>query len=248
MLKMNIHPTEVEFVRLARQGNVIPVYGEVLADLETPVSAFQKLDDGRFSYLLESVEGTEKVARYSFLGSRPSRLFTSSGRHVELSDLTTGRVRRFETSQDPLREIERLMRRFSFVPVPGLPRFCGGWVGYLGYNVVQFLERLPAHHVDDLRVPDVMLMLTRTMAIFDHAQHKLLLVVNAETGGGSPRAVYRQAVREIRALAGRLRQGRVPKPARRTAPRHAAAVRSSVSRQAFTAMVQRAKQYIRAGD
>src|SRR3989338_8435868 len=128
MLKMNIHPTEVEFVRLARQGNVIPVYGEVLADLETPVSAFQKLDDGRFSFLLESVEGTEKVARFSFLGSRPRLLFTSSGRHVEVSDFRQGavRVRRFETRTDPLAEVERLMRAFRFVPVAGLPRFCGG--------------------------------------------------------------------------------------------------------------------------
>src|SRR3989338_1820423 len=122
MLKMNIHPTEVEFVRLARQGNVIPVYGEVLADLETPVSAFQKLDDGRFSYLLESVEGTEKVARFSFLGSRPRWLVTATGRHMEVSEFSLGgalRVRRFETREDPLREVERLMRGFRFVPVPG---------------------------------------------------------------------------------------------------------------------------------
>src|SRR3989338_7788445 len=91
MLKMNIHPTEAEFVRLAREGNVIPVYGEVLADLETPVSAFQKLDDGRFSYLLESVEGTEKVARFSFLGSRPRLIITASGRHMEISELRQGR-------------------------------------------------------------------------------------------------------------------------------------------------------------
>ena len=246
---MEIRPSETEFVRLARHGNVIPVYGDLLADLETPVSAFLKLDDGRFSYLLESVEGTEKVARFSFLGSRPRQLITATGRHLELSDFSDDRaprVRRFETSGDPLREVERLMRPFHFVPVPGLPRFCGGLVGYLGYNTVRFLERLPAHQVDDLRVPDLMLMLTGTMAIFDHAQHKLLLVANAMTQGGSPRAAYRRAVREIHAMAARLR-GTLPRTVR--GPRRGdGVVRSNISRQEFTRMVGRAKEYIRAGD
>ena len=246
---MQIRPSEAEFVTLARQGNVIPVYGELLADLETPVSAFMKLDDGRFSYLLESVEGTEKVARFSFLGSRPRLLFTSAGRHVELSDLRDGRVqavRRLETPQDPLVEIERLMRQFRFVPLPGLPRFCGGLVGYLGYDVVRFLERLPGHQLDDLRVPDIMLMLTDTMAIFDHAQHKLLLIANAQTTRSTPRRAYRQAVRDIEAMAARLR-GPLPKTARRRA-KSSAAVRSNLTREEFTRMVERAKAYIRAGD
>ena len=117
---MQIRPTAAEFDALARNGNVIPVYGELLADLETPVSAFLKLDDGRFSFLLESAAGGEKVARFSFLGSRPRMLFTSSGRHVEISEMRDGvvaKVRRFETATDPLVEMERLMSRFRFVPV-----------------------------------------------------------------------------------------------------------------------------------
>ena len=246
---MDIHPTEAEFVKLARQGNVIPVHGELLADLETPVSAFLKLDDGRFSYLLESVEGTEKVARYSFIGSRPRLLVTSAGRHVEISELQDGRprrVRRFETTEDPLAEVERLMCGYRFVPVAGLPRFCGGLVGYLGYDVVRFVERLPAHQVDDLRVPDLMLMLADTMVIFDHAQHKLLVVANALTADKDPRAVYRQAVRDIRAMAARLR-GPLPKPQLRPAVRPGA-VRSNIPRERFIEMVERAKRYIRAGD
>ncbi len=240
-------------MKLARQGNVIPVYGELLADLETPVSAFLKLDDGRFSYLLESVEGTEKVARFSFLGSSPRLLMTSTGRHVELSEFRPGRaptIRRFETTEDPLCEVERLMRRFRFVPVPGLPRFCGGLVGYLGYNVVRFLERLPAHQLDDLHVPDLMLMLTDTMVIFDHAQHKLLLVVNAQTTGRNPARVYREAVEAIHALAATLQR---PLTQRQATPRHAtrarsSAVRSNMNRQEFIRMVEQAKTHIRAGD
>lgn len=250
---MEIRPSPAEFVKLARQGNVIPVYGKLLADLETPVSAFLKLDDGQFSYLLESVEGTEKVARFSFLGSHPRILMTSTGRHVEISEFGASgapRIRRFETAEDPLREIERFMRRFRVVPVPGLPRFSGGLVGYLGYNVVRFLERLPAHQVDDLRVPDLMLMLTDTMVIFDHAQHTLDLVVNTQTQGRSPAAVYREAVNQIHALALKLRRPlAAPKTKRPRARRVVStAVRANITRQEFTAMVNRAKRDIRCGE
>jgi len=250
---MQIRPTEQEFLRLARRGNVIPVYGELFADLETPVSAFLKLDDGRFSYLLESAAGAEKVARFSFLGSRPGLLFTSAGRHIEISEDPSGaspRVRRFETPQDPLAEVERLMRRYRFVPVDGLPRFCGGLVGYLGYNAVRFLERLPPHQIDDLRVPDIMLMLAQTMVIFDHAQHTLLLVANAHTGRSGARAAYRQAVRSIQAMAARL-AGPLPRGTRQSArsgSRRGERIRSNIGRGEFTRMVRTAKEYIRAGD
>ena len=247
---MQIHPTEAEFLKLARRGNVIPVYGELVSDLETPVSAFLKLDDGRFSYLLESVEGTEKLARFSFLGSRPRLLVTSAGRHMEISEFDQGRaprIRRFETTDDPLKELERLMARFKAVPMPGLPRFCGGLVGYLGYGVVRFLERIPAHRTDDLRVPDLMMMLADTMAIFDHAQHKLLLVANADLITQAPRAAYQRAVRRIHEMASRLKtplhRSTKPRPAARPV-----AVRSNVSQAEFGRMVRQAKEHIRAGD
>ncbi len=248
-MSLTVKPSESEFLRLAKQGNVIPVYGELLADLETPVSAFRKLDDGRFSFLLESVEGTEKLARFSFLGSRPRQVVTAAGRHMEVTECAEGRAprtRRFETARDPLRELERIMSRFRFVPVPGLPRFCGGLVGYLGYNVVRYIERLPPHQVDDLHVPDLMLMLTGTMAIFDHARHQLLLVALAHTDGCTPRAAYRAAVRAIHDMAARLR-GPLPAVKRPRAPR-ARAIRSTVSRREFAAMVARAKAEIRAGE
>ena len=249
---MDIHPSESEFVKLARRGNVVPVYGELLADLETPLSAFLKLDDGRLSFLLESVEGTEKLARYSFLSSQPRVLITASGRHMEFSEFRAGaapRIRRFETPDDPLKEIERFMSQFRFVPVEGLPRFSGGLVGYLGYNIVQYLERLPVHQVDDLHVPDLMLMLADTMVIFDHAWHKLLLVVNAHTAEGTPAQAYRRAVREIHALAQTLAHPTPERRPRHARPRRAAAmVRSNIGQAEYAKMVMRAKEYIRAGD
>ena len=249
---MDVKPSYRAFHRTAKRATVVPVWTELPADLETPVSAFLKLDDRRTSFLLESVAGEEKIARFSFLGSRPKLLFKSRGRDVEIIErdprgqLT---VQRFYTSTDPLTEIERLMRRFRAAPMPGLPRFVGGLVGYLGYDTVQFIERVPAHRLDQLGVPDIMLMLTESMVIFDHAQHTMLLLVNAFVEGEQPRQAYLQAVDQLHALQQRLAQSlrRAPRPAvrRRPAP---GAVRSSVGKREFVKMVKRAKAYIRAGD
>ena len=249
---MDIQPSFARFRRLATHANVIPVWGELLADLDTPVSAFLKLDDGSTSFLLESVEGEEKVARYSFLGSRPRLLFKSRDRDIELIERLEGgrlKVDRVRTAQDPLAEIERLMRRFRVGSIPHLPRFYGGLVGYLGYNTVRFIERVPAHRVDTLHLPDVMLMLTECIVIFDHAQHKMLLVANAFTEGERPDAAYRKAVAKIREM-GRLLQApaRRQSGARRARPRGAGQIRSNLSKAQFGALVRRAKQHIRAGD
>src|SRR3989338_8029063 len=134
---MELRPSLSEFTRQARRAAVVPVWAELLADVETPVSAFLKLDDGRHSFLLESVEGEEKVARFSFLGSGPRLLFASPGREIEIVQRGNGRqalLKRYRTDRDPLAEIEQLLREWSGIAVPGLPRFYGGLVGYMGYN------------------------------------------------------------------------------------------------------------------
>ena len=248
---MQIQPSLSEFVKMARRATVVPVWGELLADLHTPVSALLQLDDGRESFLLESVAGEEKLARFSFLGTQPGLIFTSRGRAIELIERRgsgAARVRRYE-AEDPLTEIQTLMRRFRTVPVPGLPRFTGGLVGYLGYRTVRYLERIPAHRADPLRAPEIMLMLAKTMVIFDHAQHTLRILANGLTEGRRPKQVYRECVAEIRAIATRLASG----PRRRT--RAAASdnhrepsIRSNLSRAEFVEMVKRAKADIRAGE
>ncbi len=249
---MEIRPSFRDFCRFAKQATVIPVWGELVADLETPVSAFLKLDDGKTSFLLESVEGEEKVARFSFLGSRPVLLFKSDGRDIELIERQGSRrvvVTRYRTDRDPLAELERLMSRFRVVPIPQLPRFYGGLVGYLGYNTVRFIERLPAHQRDTLKAPEIMLMLTESMVIFDHAKHKMLLVVNAFTEGANLREVYRRCCSQIttlaRTLSGTPPRRRVQRPPPRA---RQPVVHSNLSRSQFVQMVTRAKQYIRAGD
>ena len=129
---------------MAREYNLIPVYREILADLHTPVSAFHKLDDGRFAYLLESVEGGETVGRYSFLGGAPSLVFKAHGSEVTIERQGQVETRPLAAGEDPLHILQALMREYRVAKVPGLPKFYGGAVGYLGYDTVRFFEALPA--------------------------------------------------------------------------------------------------------
>src|SRR5688572_10149654 len=149
------------------RGNIVAVYREVRADLETPVSAFLKVARGEYSFLLESVEGGERVGRYSFIGTEPYRVVA-----LEHED------------GDPLTEVETEIGRFRSVPVPGLPRFHGGAVGYLGYEAVRHFEpRVPAPDADVLGVPESWLMFTDALLVFDHLQHKIKAVAHVRLDG-----------------------------------------------------------------
>ncbi|MBN1353786.1 MAG: anthranilate synthase component I [Candidatus Omnitrophica bacterium] len=246
------YPSKKEFLRLSKKGNLIPVYREILADFETPLSAFMQIDDGEFSYLLESVEGGEKIARYSFLGSRPSLVFKSKGREITIIEGKRKRV--FNTKKDPLTEIKDIMARFTFVPVKGLPRFSGGLVGYIGYDVVKFFEKLPDKNKDTLGLPDSTFVLTDTILIFDHVDHKIKVVSNAFVDG-SPSLAYDKAVKKIEKVSsellktkvsltyGRARKGRFLK----TTPTKKA-VKSNMTKTGFMNVVKKAKEYIKAGD
>jgi anthranilate synthase component 1 len=236
-------PTLDEFKAKASQGNLIPVYREIMADLETPVSAFLKLDKGGFSFLLESVEGGEKWGRYCFLGSEPSILFQSKGARVEIS--RDGRCE-VQEGVDPLGTLKQLLSDYHPVEVEGLPRFFGGAVGYLSYDMVRFFERLPDQTADDLNLPDSFFMITDTIVIFDHMLQKIKVVSNAHIDG-SPEKAYQQAIAKIDQLIGRLRQ---PLPSRpvRARPTGPLSLTSNFTKKAYETVVERAKEYIRAGD
>ena len=133
------YPDLEQFRKMSQRGNLIPIYKTILADLETPVSAFYKIRSGDYDFLLESVEGGENVARYSLLGSHPSLLFQSKGQTVTVRDLPTETVESYK-SQDPLRDLEKTMQKYQPVVVEGLPRFHGGAVGFLSYDMVRFFE------------------------------------------------------------------------------------------------------------
>ena len=241
------YPSKEEFIKLAKKGNLIPVYREILADFDTPLSAFTEIDEGDFSYLLESVTGGEKIARYSFLGSNPSLVFMSKGREITIVQGKKKRV--FKAANGPLAEIKAIMKKFSYVPVRGLPRFSGGLVGYMGYDVVRFFEEIPDKNRDDLNLPDCVFALTDTILIFDHVERKIKVVSNAYVDRSAPFA-YEDACRKIEKIVKRLSQRkRMPVALRKGKKlRLRSVVESNFTRRGFARIVKKAKEYIKAGD
>ena len=223
------YPTLDEVRKLKKYGNLVPIYHEMMADLETPVSAYLKIAHGNYSFLLESVEGGERLARYSFIGTEPSLI------------LKTGK----ENPIDPLLMIEKEFRRFQLVPIAGLPRFHGGMVGYLSYEVARYFERLPSPEQDVLSLPESVLMLADTLLVFDHLTHKIKVVSHAHLDGDVETA-YLKATDKIDSLVERLRQ---PVPAEISpAVSTEFKVSSNLTQTEFEAIVSRTKEYIYAGD
>ncbi len=238
-------PTWEDFKEKVEDGkNLVPVYTKVLADLDTPVSAFLKIDDGSYSFLLESVEGGDQIAQYSFLGSNPSVIFQSKGREVTITE--NGESRSLQ-SDNPLGCLKELMDRYSAVEVEGIPRFFGGAVGYVGYDMVRFFEDLPDNTEDDLDLPDMFFVITDKILIFDHVNHKIMVVCNAHIEG-DPKAAYDAAIHEIDAMVDAL-QRPLDYPKYR-APKELPKVQleSNFEREEFEQAVRAAKEYIRAGD
>jgi len=244
MRKDLYHPTKEEFIRKSRQGNLIPVYKEILADLETPVSAMKKMFESDFAFLLDSVEGGEKIGRYSFLGADPSILFKSKNREVDLIYMNNEET--FEATGSPLDVLRDVMSRYKLVPDPGLPPFIGGAVGYVSYDEIRNLEpRIPNKNPDDLSLPDTFFMITDNLIIFDHVRHRILLVNNAHVRS-DPESAYMESTHQIELLHERLRR---PLPG--SEPRNSEAplqMESNVTEEEFKRIVDKAKEYIYAGD
>ncbi len=238
-------PNFKEFCALARQGNLIPVYREVLADFETPVSAFAKIDEGPCAYLLESVEGGEKWARYSFLGSGSPVMIQGNERELTVSE--GRRRRRIPVTRDVLASLRDLMAGYRPVSVAGLPRFCGGAVGYLSYDIVRQFERLPSLRKDVLGLPDVCFLLTDTLLVFDNVAQTIKVVANARVTNGNSKKAYADAIRRIDRMIIRLRTGRRPLQSRPSA-RRPLVFTSNMSKADFEKMVVQTKEYIKAGD
>jgi anthranilate synthase component 1 len=239
-------PTLEEFLAHAEEGNLIPVYREIMADMETPVSAFRKIDDGRTSFLLESIEGGEKWARYSFLGSGPGKVFRCRGRRFEI--LENGRPVREGESSDPLEELKAFMAPYRPVQLDSLPRFFGGAVGYLGYDMVRFVEDLPDTGKQEIGTFDACFLLTETLLIFDNMRQKIKVVCNVHLPPGEdPATAYRRGLAGIDAL---IEQLRTPLPARnpRVASASAEELTPNFTPDGFKRAVERCKEYVRAGD
>ncbi|HKJ04738.1 MAG TPA: anthranilate synthase component I [Geopsychrobacteraceae bacterium] len=239
-------PTESEFCQLSTQGNLIPVYREILADMETPVSAFRKIDDGKTSFLLESIEGGEKWARYSFLGSGPARVFRCRDTYYEV--VADGQVEFSGEIEDPLIKLRELMAEYQPVDIEGLPRFFGGAVGYLGYDMVRFIEQLPDSNRRENESWDASFLLTEGLLIFDNMRQKIKVVCNVHLQQGEdPAQAYQRGQQRIDQLIAQLRKplgltsSTVARPDEQS-------LQPNFSRDNFKAAVERCKEYIRAGD
>jgi anthranilate synthase component 1 len=252
---MNMYqPTLTRVEELAEQGNVIPIYRELPADLETPVSVYLKLQDDGPSFLLESVSGGEQVARYSFIGVRPRALLSAVGDAVFVGSNGHQRALPLAGGTDPLAVLKAEMSPFTPVLLPDLPRFSGGAVGFLSYDAVRRFERLPATASDDLGLPEAAFMLADTLVAFDHARQRLLIIANARLEGDTP-AAYRRATARIDEIVARLRApvpqfpmsyavgGGTARPEASTTH-----LTSNFSQAGFEASVRCAKEHIAAGD
>lgn len=253
------YPNKEEFQKIAGRGNLIPVYREICADLDTPVSAFKKIDSGT-SFLLESVEGGEKIARYSFLGSDP--VMVMEGRRGEVKIREKSRPQTVIPTENPLKVLKEVMAGFRYVPVDGLPRFFGGAVGYIGYDFIRCLEPIPDKNQNDLQLPEFLFFLVDTLLIFDHVAHTIKIVSNAFIEDSAEQA-YEQALEKIDRLYGKLQatpaassaatssrilEADVMSRASKPAARDGLKITSNYTQADFEECVRKIKDYITAGD
>ncbi len=240
-----IQPDFKTFCKLARQGNLVPVYDTFTADTLTPVSAFQRIaHDARYACLLESVEGGEKIARYTFVGANPVEVFRYVNGACALE--SEGRVSWVQSS--PLDYLRNRVERYRPVRVPGLPPLVAGAIGYFAYDMVRLIERIPDTARDDVGMDDAVMMFYLGLVVFDHVRHRLWIVRNVFTGGeGSLRSKYNAAVREIRATRKRLDEPVAAEHPKRRRSRPLK-VTSNFTRARFLDAVRKSKEYIRAGD
>ena len=259
-LQHSISPSRDEFRELAKRGNLIPLIVDLVADVETPVSAFKKIDNGNPCFLFESAERNEESGRFSFIGFDPLVLFNSA-----------------DCEGDPLTKLQHVLSHFQFVAPSEVPHFLGGAVGYIGYDVVRFFEpTVPIHPRDDLKIPEMMFMIPRMLLVFDHRFRKLRLIYNAHIqpslgaqrqmkavrrrpgeGGANPASygwqaqadeAYDRAKADLKTTLAKLSEPRVLEPIDAKAAGNLPSPASNTTRPEFESMVAKAKELIAAGD
>jgi anthranilate synthase component 1 len=254
------YPTQTEFLKLAGQGNLIPVTRRILADLETPLSAYRKIRGQGESFLFESVEGGEHIGRYSFVGCNPRAVIRQQGLRVDV--IENGKITAQFTVQpgpgvngakavrDGLEAVEQVMRRFKAVALPGLPRFTGGAVGFIGYEFIHDIEPVvPRPARDDLKTPVMYFLIADELLIFDRVAQTITILVSAVLDASpNPQEAYEEAVGEIDRLVSLLEQPSKHLPVDMVQEVPDVPFSSNVPKEVFLDNVVRAKKYITAGD
>jgi len=199
------HPSAEDFREYATQARFVPVFRQLTADTLTPVTAYQRLCDGEWSLLFESVVGGERIGRYSFVGSNPFLSITAWDKRVQIR--TANGVDKEWDSEDPLKDLDKLLEDYKCVPVPGLPRFCGGAVGFAGYDVIRYTENLPNVPEDDRQLPDLCFAMYDGMVVFDHIRKVVLAVALADTQTATPDEARATAEKRLEEICNRLAVG-----------------------------------------
>jgi anthranilate synthase component 1 len=257
---MHYFPSFEEFAGLASQYSVVPVYRQLIGDTLTPVSAFCKIQEGDWAFLFESVIGGERVGRFSFLGSGPFLRFQSYDRQIQIQEVGIGADSRRPAAggpawqefehPDPLQLLEEKLARYRAPYLQGLPRFCGGAVGYAGYDTVRYIEHLPHPPPDDRRLPDLCFAFYDRMVIFDHINKTIAAVAHAHVDPGDLHRCYQAACTRVDRLVERLQQGVADLQLTDIAPIGDVHIsyRSNFEPGTFEAAVRKCKEYIKAGD
>jgi anthranilate synthase component I len=241
-----LFPDYNEFSRLARTASLVPVAKTVAADLRTPVSAFLSVAaDEPNAFLLESVEGGEKIGRYTFLGARPYMILRARGRQITIER----HGKKTQQEGDVFKILDGLLSEHTPASVPGLPPFSAGAVGFFAHDAVRQIERLPVIAKDDLQIPDCNLMFFDRLLAFDHVRHEIFIIATADVRRQAPKHAYAQALRDIARIEKQLA---APLPAKfLRAPKPKAGklkIKESVSKKHFISTVEKIKDYIMAGD
>jgi len=254
---LNIQPTQEEFLNLSQQGNLVPVCRTILADFETPLSAYQKIRGDSEAFLFESVEGGEHLGRYSFVGCNPRGVIRQLGSRVDVFE--GGRVKNSYTiSREPgenhvrdgLEVVEKVLGCYKPVDLPGLPRFTGGAVGFIGYEFIHDVEPVvPRPPKDDLNTPTMYFLIADELLVFDRVRQTITVIVNAILEEGMrPEDVYEDAVGEVDRLITLLEQPTEHVPVSLPAKAPDVSFKSNMEKDAFLAHVEKSKEYITAGD
>ncbi len=252
------YPDQQQFIKLCKKGNLVPIYTEINGDLDTPVSVYYKLaQKAKFSCLLESVEGEEKISRYSFIAKDPEVVFQSKKNTITITRFKDKKAshEKIPLKESPLPYIREIMNQYKFVNIEGLPRFCGGMIGYLSYDVVKFFEKLPSKTKDDLKLPECMLMLSKHLVIFDHVNHKIKIVhcidVDPKSSETAKKKAYKKGINAIeKTILELLKPLKVKqnKNGRNTNNSLQLRFKSNFSQGQFEDIVKKAKAQIRAGE
>ncbi len=241
-------PTSAEFQTLAAQARFVPVYRQLTADTLTPVTAYQRIANGPWAFLFESVVGGERIGRYSFVGSTPFLTLTATGQSVVIEHV--GGERSEFAAADPLKELDSLIAQYRSVTIPTLPRFCGGAVGFVGYDVIRYTENLPNIPRDDRHLPDMSFAFYDAMVVFDHIRKVVLVVALADTSRSDLEEARARAEERLDVLCRQLSfsGGDVELTDIDLTVEPTPEIRSNFTEPEFHAAIERCREFIKAGD